>query len=181
MQIQPKVDLPVGQYLQDKYGAIVGPFIVDKGTAIRYDRDISVGNIVDWFVDGDGNSGGAFKSSLAEGTWAITTDSARNDGRTEAPNIHAYILSMAVSRELESGASKSFNIKPHVAGFMSQTKGKDSFLQVSSPFFESLRRVVGRRFFSFDFKNFWRGRVQPVRFDAENCWLHECDLSEPLT
>jgi choline dehydrogenase-like flavoprotein len=125
--IAPRVDLPVGQYLQDKYGAIIGPFVVDKGAAIRYDRDISVADIVDWFLTG---RGGAFKSSLAEGTWAITTPSAKQQKRTQAPNIHAYILSMAVSRELESGASKSFNIKPKIAQYMSMTKGKDSFLQL---------------------------------------------------
>ncbi|XP_035706083.1 choline dehydrogenase, mitochondrial-like [Folsomia candida] len=128
--IKPRVDLPVGQYLQDKYGCIIGPFIVDKGAAIRYDRDISVGNIIDWWAGGRSNDGGAFRSSLAEGTWAITTKSAVESGRTTAPNIHAYILSMAVSKELESGASKSFNIKPEVARFMSMTKGKDSFLQL---------------------------------------------------
>jgi len=106
---------------------IIGPFIVDKGNAIVYDRDISLGNVIDWFVRGQG---GILKGTLAEGTWAITTDSAKRDGRLETPNIHAYILSMAVTRELESGASRSFNLKPSIAKYMGLSKGQDSFVQL---------------------------------------------------
>jgi hypothetical protein len=127
LQIRSRLDLPVGRYLQDKYGAIIGPFIVDKGNAIVYDRDISVGNVIDWLIRGQG---GVLKGSLAEGTWAITTDSAKRDGRTETPNIHTYILSVAFTKELESGAARSFNLKPRLARHMSTSKGQDSFMQL---------------------------------------------------
>jgi len=116
----------VGERVQDKYGAMIGPFIVNRGNALLYDRDISMGDFFNWLIHGKG----VFKSSLAEGTWAMTTNSAKRDGRTEAPNIHTYILSVAVSKELESGATKSFNVKPAVAKFLSRTKGKDSFMQL---------------------------------------------------
>jgi len=119
----------VGQYLQDKYGAIVGPFIVDKGFAIDTRRDMSVMNFIDWFVRGQG---GVQRGSLAEGSWAITTDSAKRDGRLATPNIHAYILSVAVTRDLESGASRSFNLKPSTAKYMSLSNGTDSFVQLVS-------------------------------------------------
>jgi len=86
-----------------------------------------VGNFIDWFVRGQG---GVQRGSLAEGTWAITTDSAKRDGRLDTPNIHTYILSIASAKESESETSRAFNLKPSTTKYMSLSDGEDSFVQL---------------------------------------------------
>lgn len=42
----------MGQYLQDKYGALIGPFLIKEGTGIRMERDLSVSNMMKWAATG---------------------------------------------------------------------------------------------------------------------------------
>jgi hypothetical protein len=69
----PLVDLPVGQYLQDKYGALIGPFLVSEGKCLVYDRDYTLVDFLQWIKFGTGK----LKSSLSKGTWPIYSERAR--------------------------------------------------------------------------------------------------------
>jgi choline dehydrogenase-like flavoprotein len=125
----------VGQYLQDKYGALIGPFLVSEGKGLVYDRDYTLIDFLQWIKFGTGK----LKSSLSEGTWAIYSDPARarttkrqieTNERSSTPDIHSYILSLSITKEVAEGASKSFNFNPEVRKFFSSADKADSFYQL---------------------------------------------------
>lgn len=126
MQLKTIVNLPVGQYLQDKYGVLVGPFTVSPGKAIVIERDLTVANLINWVASGKG----PVRSSLSEGTWAILTDSAKRTGRTRTPDIHSYILSVGMPDEIKELIARAFNFKPEVIRHFSKSAKQDSFFQL---------------------------------------------------
>jgi len=125
------VNLHVGQYLQDKYGALIGPFLVDKGHSLVYDRDLTLIDFLNWVNFGTGK----FKSTLSEGTWAIYTNKSSKDDnedesvRSKTPDVHTYVLSVSFTEDVKEAAS-SFNIRPEVASFFTLANKTDSFYQL---------------------------------------------------
>lgn len=120
------MNLPVGQYLQDKYGALIGPFLVDKGQAIVVERDLTVPTLLNWVSAGQGH----VRSSLSEGTWAIVTEPAKRTGRTSKPDVHTYILSIAMPQQISSIVLRAFNFKPEIFQHFSKASNVDSFFQL---------------------------------------------------
>lgn len=125
-QIKTIVNLPVGQYLQDKYGVLVGPFLVNRGTAMVLERDLTLPTMLNWVTSGKG----PVRSSLSEGTWAVLTDVAKRTGRTRTPDIHSYILSVAMPKELSQVIIRAFNFKPEVVAHFGKASKLDSFFQL---------------------------------------------------
>lgn len=125
-QLRTLVNLPVGQYLQDKYGVLLGPFTVSQGKAVVIERDLTVPSLINWIASGKG----PIRSSLSEGTWSILTNSARKIGRIRKPDIHTYILSVSIPEELKEVIVRAFNFKPDVINHFSKASKQDSFFQL---------------------------------------------------
>ncbi|CAL8109171.1 unnamed protein product [Orchesella dallaii] len=124
--IRTIMNLPVGQYLQDKYGAYVGPFLLKEGQSMVIERDLTIPTLLQWFSTGKG----LIRSSLSEGTWAILTDSAKRSGRTRKPDIHSYILTTTMPEEISQIITRAFNFKPEILRFYSKAAKLDSFFQL---------------------------------------------------
>lgn len=90
------------------------------------ERDLTVPTLINWMASGKG----PIRSSLSEGTWAITTDSARKTGRIQKPDIHSYILSVGMPSELKSVIVRAFNFKPEIIDHFSRAGKQDSFFQL---------------------------------------------------
>ncbi|ODN00972.1 Glucose dehydrogenase [FAD, quinone] [Orchesella cincta] len=142
--IETRLDLPVGQYMQDKYGAIIGPFLIKEGTGILLDRDLSISNMVQWATTGRG----IVKSSLSEATWAIITNTARKAGRSTKPDIHTYILSVTMPKQLSRIIQRAFNFRPEILDFFAKGAVTDSFIQLVT-----LNSAVGRGYVKLRDKN----------------------------
>lgn len=54
LQIKPRVNLPVGQNLQDHIFAVVGPFLLNQTVSYILDRDTNLKTLVDYFGSGTG-------------------------------------------------------------------------------------------------------------------------------
>lgn len=120
------MNLPVGQRLQDKYGALVGPFVVPRGYSFSQFRDVNLTSFFNWLATGKG----LLSSGRTEATYSIVTDSAKASGNTLAPDIHTYMLSQTpIKPELLFGDSFNFNQKS--LNFMEKsTKYGDGFFQL---------------------------------------------------
>jgi len=143
-QIKPIVDLPVGQQLQDKYGVLLGPFIIDTGNSFNRDRDVTIPNIKRWLFHGKG----PFAGGRTEVAYSITTSVARRESRADAPDIHTYCVSFSADSRLKLDFSKSFNFNPKSLEYMESSKGHDSFYQLVS-----LGRSFGHGFVKLKDKN----------------------------
>ncbi|ODN05261.1 Glucose dehydrogenase [FAD, quinone] [Orchesella cincta] len=53
--IKPKVDLPVGKFLKDHIGVLVGPFLFDKPVTTFPERDLGLSTFLEYFVNGTGH------------------------------------------------------------------------------------------------------------------------------
>ncbi|CAL8109168.1 unnamed protein product [Orchesella dallaii] len=142
--IETRLDLPVGKYMQDKYGAIIGPFLIKEGTGILMDRDLSISNMAMWAATGRGQ----VTSSLSEATWAIITDTARKAGRSTKPDIHTYILSVTMPKQISRIIRRAFNFRPEVLDFFAKGAVTDSFIQLVT-----LNSAVGRGYVKIKDKN----------------------------
>ncbi|ODM96357.1 Glucose dehydrogenase [FAD, quinone] [Orchesella cincta] len=124
--IRTIMNLPVGQKLKDKYGALVGPFLVSEGQSTVLDRDWILPDLFRWISTGTG----PVRTSLSEGTWAIVTEEARKRGKVTKPDIHAYVLSISFPEEARYVLQNTFNFKPETYDFLSRASNMDSFFQL---------------------------------------------------
>jgi len=127
----------VGQRLQDKYGALIGPFIVPRGYSFNQDRDINITSIWQWLTTGKG----LLSSARTEGTFAILSDSAKMRGDSFAPDIHTYLLSQTPVKP-ESSFGANFNFNEASLDYMRKS------LEYGDGFFQlvTLNRAVGTGF-----------------------------------
>ncbi|CAL8131682.1 unnamed protein product [Orchesella dallaii] len=53
--IKPKVNLPVGKFLKDHIGVLVGPILIDKPITVFPERDIGLSTFLEYFLNGTGH------------------------------------------------------------------------------------------------------------------------------
>ncbi|CAL8077369.1 unnamed protein product [Orchesella dallaii] len=124
--IKTRINLPVGQHLQDKYGVFLGPFLVEKYQALVLERDLRLIDMVQWYRSGSG----PFRTALGDGTYAIITEKAKRNNRTTKPDIHTYILSTTLTNELRRMLVEAYNYKPEIFEYFSKAAYTDSFIQL---------------------------------------------------
>jgi len=125
------VDLPVGQHLQDQYGALVGPFLVPRGYSFEQYRDVNLTSTLNWWMTGKG----LMSSGRTEGTYGILTSAARDDF---APDIHTYFLSQTPTKP-KRPFGEQFNLNDAWLEYAEKSvKYGDAFFQLVT-----LNRAVG--------------------------------------
>ncbi|OXA57371.1 Choline dehydrogenase, mitochondrial [Folsomia candida] len=127
--IKVVADLPVGQNLQDKYGALMGPFIVKDGYSFIRERDITVQVILRWLFTGTG----PMAAARTEATHSFLTNFSRALGDTverDGLDVHTYVISSSTDGRTELDYGKSFNFKQSSLDYFGSARGKDSFLQL---------------------------------------------------
>lgn len=135
LQIPTRLDLPVGEYLQDKYGAMIGPFQVARHKSLIVGRDLTAAGLLEWLKRGTG----PLKTALSQATHAHISKSARLDNRISAPDVHTYILTIPLNKELEKRVQETFNWKEETLQFFAEGAKSDSFIQMVC-----LERPLGR-------------------------------------
>ncbi|OXA39099.1 Glucose dehydrogenase [FAD, quinone] [Folsomia candida] len=133
--IPTRLDLPVGEYLQDKYGAMIGPFQVARHKSLIVGRDLTAAGLLEWLKRGTG----PLKTALSQATHAHISKSARLDNRISAPDVHTYILTIPLNKELEKRVQETFNWKEETLQFFAEGAKSDSFIQMVC-----LERPLGR-------------------------------------
>lgn len=157
-QIPVRADLPVGQRLQDKYGAFVGPFVVKRGYSFHQFRDINITSFLNWVATGKG----LISSGRTESTFAILSDLAKASKDTFAPDIHSYMLSYT-SVPSDKLFKESFNFKEEVVDYMVKSaEYGDTFFQ-----FVALSRPSGTGTLKLTSKN----PHNPLEIDPK--YLHD--------
>jgi len=127
----------VGQRLQDKYGALIGPFIFPRGYSFNQERDINITSIWQWLTTGKG----LLSSGRGEAIYAILSDSAKMRGETFAPDIQTYLLSQTPVKP-ESPFGENFNFNEASLDYMRKSvEYGDGFFQLVT-----LNRAVGTGF-----------------------------------
>ena len=120
----------MGQLLQDKYGALLGPFISAPKTSFLRDRDINADTVTEFASNGTG----PLACSRTEATYSISS-SISDKG---FPDIHTYFLAYSIDSHYKRVFSNAFNFKPEILNnYFGKVKGKDSFLQmvtINKPF-----------------------------------------------
>lgn len=130
-----KVDSPVGEILQDKYGVLLGPFVSPPGTSFLRERDFNLRTITEWVLRGTG----PVQCSRAEATFTITSSIAKREGLEAFPDMHSYLLAWSVDERYKQDLQTAFGIKTNILkNYFAKAKGMDSFLQMVT-----LNRVTG--------------------------------------
>jgi choline dehydrogenase-like flavoprotein len=113
--------------MQDKYGALVGPFTSAKGTSFLRERDINTKTTAEWLLYGTG----PYQSCRTEATFTVSSSYAKKDGSAWLPDMHSYFLAYSVDERYEQNFRQSFNFKPEILqNYFGSVKGQDSFLQL---------------------------------------------------
>ena len=130
-----KVESPVGEILQDKYGVLLGPFVSSPGTSFLRERDLNMRTIREWAVSGTG----PVQCSRTEATFTISSSIAKKDGLELYPDIHSYFLAWSVDERYKQELQTAFGIKSNILeNYFGKAKGMDSFLQMVT-----INRVTG--------------------------------------
>ncbi len=130
-----KVDLPVGEVLQDKYGVFLGPFVSAEGTSFLRERDINMRAFMEWVVSGTG----PLQCSRSEATYTWASSFAKRDGYANFPDLHTYFMAWSVDERYEEDMAKVFNMRRDISrNYYGKVKGQDSFFQMVS-----LNKVFG--------------------------------------
>lgn len=120
--------------MQDKYGALIGPFLVKPGYSFNELRDINLTSISDWVKNGKGLLG----SGRLEVSYGILSESAKTSQKPVSPDIHSYLISQTpVNPKFLFG--DVFNFNPKVLEYLEKsTHYGDGFFQLVT-----LNRAVG--------------------------------------
>lgn len=125
-QIKPVLDLPVGENLQDKYGALIGPFFVDEGNSFLMPRDLNTMALAEWFTMGKG----PFASTRLEGTYTLRSTLAKKEGEKH-PDIFTYILAHTTDDGFERDMGGAINTKKEILrSYYKMWQGQDNFFQL---------------------------------------------------
>ncbi|CAL8073808.1 unnamed protein product [Orchesella dallaii] len=124
--IKPVLDLPVGENLQDKYGAFVGPFFVDEGKSFLMERELTMSAMVEFGVFGTS----PYASTRLEGTYTFRSSKAKTEGY-KYPDIFTYIMVHSTDSEYERDMEVAANTKKEILrGYYKMWAGNDSFFQL---------------------------------------------------
>jgi len=126
------VDLPVGQSLQDMYGVIMGPFLVNKGYSFVRERDITLTTLLQWTLNGNG----PMASSRIEASYDLISNfskaKAQREGRDEVPDkpdIRTIIIAASADDQTATDFERAFNLNHRSIQHFTQTIGEDSYYQ----------------------------------------------------
>jgi choline dehydrogenase-like flavoprotein len=113
--------------MQDKYGALVGPFLSAPGSSFLRERDYTIPAITQWVLKGTG----LVQSCKSEATFTLSSSLAKKDGSDWLPDMHSYFLAYSQDQRHELDFEQSFNFKPEILrNYFGAAKGRDSFLQL---------------------------------------------------
>jgi len=127
LQIPSRVDLPVGERLQDKYGTLVGPFVMNKPLSFNRERDLTFSALLDWVFNGSGPIAGG----RTESTHAIKTSVALREPRfVDAPDIHTYVVAASADTRTKMDYGNAFNFDEPSLDYIASSLGVDSFFQL---------------------------------------------------
>jgi len=122
--IKPKINLPVGQNLQDHIFAVVGPLLLNQPASYILDRDTNLRTLVDYFSNGSGpivsisgiGGAGFFASSMS---------------RDNYPDMYLNHVGVGVHATFGKDLDEVFNFKNHtMERYYAPYVGKDAFFFV---------------------------------------------------
>jgi len=120
------IDLPVGNSLQDKYGALVGPFFVDEGKSFLMPRDLTVSRLAEYLALGTG----PYASTRLEGTYTFRSSLAKREGNKH-PDIFTYILAHTTDDGFERDMGGAMNTRTDILRtYYKMWQGHDNFFQL---------------------------------------------------
>lgn len=126
LQLKSVLDLPVGEMLQDKYGALIGPFFVDEGKSFLMPRDMTPTTGIEWLAFGTG----PYASTRLEGTYTFRSSLAKREGHKH-PDIFTYILAHTTDDGFERDMGGAINTKPEILRtYYKMWQGQDNFFQL---------------------------------------------------
>ena len=126
-QIPVKVDLPVGQNLQDHISALVGPFTVKPGTSFLLDRDINLKSVFSYAT-----GTGAFSDNALHGMGFHVSQEAKDAGEEWWPDIQFMFFAISIYNNGPRDFEKIYNVRSGVLHkYFQEVRGKDSFLIVT--------------------------------------------------
>lgn len=116
----------MGENLQDKYGALVGPFFVDEGKSFLMPRDLTGPLLAQYYMSGTG----PFTSTRLEGTYTFRSTKAKREG-LKYPDIFTYILAHTTDDGFERDMGGAINTKKDILrSYYKMWQGQDNFFQL---------------------------------------------------
>lgn len=118
------MNLPVGKNLQDHFGTLVGPILIDKRASFIFERDVKYDSIIDFIANGTGPLTLPFP--VANAFWSSTRAILAGDG--EWPDIQVGLAPHGVGIGVADGLARGSNIRVDVLSeWLSPVRNQDAF------------------------------------------------------
>ncbi|CAG7718406.1 unnamed protein product [Allacma fusca] len=124
-----KVDLPVGDNLQDHVSTYLGPFTINPAKSLLVDRDVTAGAFIRFLTRGQGplTSATPQASGIFSSTWA------KQRGEAHWPDLQLIFAPLGVHKTLAKNFAKTFGLRENIlTEFYKPSIGKDAVLSVVS-------------------------------------------------
>ncbi|CAL8144019.1 unnamed protein product [Orchesella dallaii] len=122
--IPTKVDLPVGQNVQDHISVYLGPFLMDAPLSMLLDRDVNTMTLQEFITKGTG----PVSTTGVQATGLISTSYAKAEGKGDWPDIHYILLGTGIYQKMAEDFAHGFHVDENtMKKYFANAKGRDSF------------------------------------------------------
>ncbi|CAG7820990.1 unnamed protein product [Allacma fusca] len=127
--IKPKVNLPVGNNLQDHMSTYLGPFIMDAPGSFVFPRDVTIGALRDYALKGTG----PLTTSSVAATAIYSSSYAYEHGESHWPDMQILLSIASIYTTFPRHLHKGFRVDEKLSyKYYKPSFNKDSFTMVVS-------------------------------------------------